>query len=90
MDKSYDSLIESYVDLSAVEDKTFEQLVYLFDKIITSLFDDGQYGLMRIIVIGVFGVAIVERLLNIDKNLLWETIKDRILLEYDNAIRYRT
>ena len=73
-----ESQIENTVDRFHPENRTFEQVIELFDAVLDSIFSDNIFNQGRFIALEKFSVRIVERSTHIDSTRLTKTLKDRI------------
>jgi hypothetical protein len=73
-----ESQIENAVDRFHPENRTFEQVVELFDAVLDSIFSDNIFNQGRFIALEKFSARIVERSTHIDSTRLTKTLKDRI------------
>jgi hypothetical protein len=73
-----ESQIENAVDRFHPENRTFEQVIELFDAVLDSIFSDNIFNQGRFIALEKFSARIVERSTHIDSTRLTKTLKDRI------------
>jgi len=77
-----ESYIESTVDLIEINNKTFDQIVNIFERVLDSIFEDKIYNHGRFIVIEKFAARIVERSTHLNTDILSITLNDRIVAVY--------
>jgi hypothetical protein len=76
--EQFNKLIDEAVDLLHIENRSFEYIVESFDSVVTFVFEDGAYNWGRFIVLEFYAKALVNRTVNIDRDLLLAALNQRI------------